>query len=216
MSEPGITLVVAGGEVDREALRQAASRARWILAADGGAAHLRAIHVLPHRVIGDLDSMDPDTLAWLEQAGVTIERYPVDKDATDLELALERARELGGAIRVFGAWGSRLDQTVASLLLLAHPRWVGWDVRFVGMDREAFVLQGEGWIEGEPGDRVSLIPLTGDAEGVTLEGLFYPLQEGVLPFGSTLGISNRMIAPRARVRVRRGLLLVVHERGEPG
>lgn len=216
MSEPGITLVVAGGEVDREALRQAASRARWILAADGGAAHLRAIHVLPHWVIGDLDSMDPDTLAWLEQAGVTIERYPVDKDATDLELALERARELGGAIRVFGAWGSRLDQTVASLLLLAHPRWVGWDVRFVGADREAFVLQGEGWIEGEPGDRVSLIPLTGDAEGVTLEGMFYPLQEGVLPFGSTLGISNRMIAPRARVQVRRGLLLVVHERGEPG
>ncbi len=216
MSAAGIVLIVAGGEVDREALRRAASEARWILAADGGAAHLRAVGVLPHRVIGDLDSMDPETLAWLEQAGVPIERHPRDKDATDLELALERARALGGAIRVFGAWGSRLDQTVAALLLLAHPRWAGWDVRFVGPDREAFVLQGEGWIEGEPGDRVSLIPLAGDAEGVTLEGLFYPLQEGVLPFGATLGVSNRLTAPRARVRVRRGLLLVIHERGEPG
>ncbi len=215
MTGPEIVLIVAGGDVDREALRRAASRARWILAADGGAAHLRAIGVTPHRVIGDLDSMDPETLAWLEQLGAPIERHPVDKDATDLELALEYARKLGGAIRVFGAWGSRLDQTVASLLLLAHPRWAGWDIRFVGVEREAFVLQGEGWIEGEPGDRVSLIPLIGDAEGVTLEGLFYPLQEGVLPFGSTLGISNRMIAPRAHIRVRRGLLLVVHERGEP-
>ncbi|GBD10299.1 Thiamine pyrophosphokinase [Candidatus Thermoflexus japonica] len=213
MGEPEIILIVAGGEVDREALRRAVSQARWILAADGGAAHLRAIGAIPHRVIGDLDSMDPETLSWLEQAGVPIERHSVDKDATDLELALEYARKLGGAIRVFGAWGSRLDQTVASLLLLAHPRWVGWDIRFVGLEREAFVLQGEGWIEGEPGDRVSLIPLIGDAEGVTLEGLFYPLQEGVLPFGSTLGISNRMIAPRAHIRVRRGLLLVIHERG---
>lgn len=215
MSEAGIVLIVAGGEVDREVLRRAVSQARWILAADGGAAHLRAIGVPPHRVIGDLDSMDPHTLAWLEQIGVPIERHPVDKDATDLELAMERARELGGPIRVLGAWGSRLDQSVASLLLLAHPRWAGWDIRFLGTDREAFVIRGEGWIEGEPGDRVSLIPLTGDAEGVTLEGLFYPLQDGVLPFGATLGISNRMIAPRARVQVRQGLLLVVHERGEP-
>ena len=215
MGEPEIVLIVAGGEVDREALRQAASRARWILAADGGAAHLRAIGVMPHRVIGDLDSMDSETFAWLEQIGAPIERHPVDKDATDLELALEYARQLRGAIRVFGGWGSRLDQTVASLLLLAHPRWAGWDIRFVGGGREAFVLRGEGWIEGQPGDRGSLIPVTGDAEGVTLEGLFYPLQEGVLPFGSTLGISNRMIAPRARIRVRRGLLLVIHERGEP-
>ncbi|MDW8064622.1 MAG: thiamine diphosphokinase [Anaerolineae bacterium] len=216
MSEPQIILIVAGGEVDREALRQMASRARWILAADGGAAHLRAIQVIPHQVIGDLDSMDPETRAWLEETGVLMECHPVDKDATDLELAMERARELGGSIRVFGAWGSRLDQTVASLLLLAHPRWVGWDVRFMDANREAFVLQGEGWIEGKPGDRVSLIPLTSDVEGVTLEGLFYPLQEGVLPFGSTLGISNRMVAPRARIRARRGLLLVIHERGEPG
>ncbi len=216
MGEPAIVLIVAGGEVDREALRRAADRARWILAADGGAAHLRAIGVLPHQVIGDLDSMDPDTLAWLEGAGVPIERHPVDKDATDLELALARARALGGPIRVFGAWGSRLDQTIASLLLLAGPQWAGWDVRFVDADREAFVLQGEGWIEGEPGDRVSLIPLLGDVEGVTLEGLFYPLREGVLPFGSTLGVSNRMVASRARVQTRRGLLLVIHERGEPG
>lgn len=216
MREPGVIVIVAGGEVDPEALRRAVAGARWILAADGGAAHLRALGVLPHRVIGDLDSMDPETLAWLEEGGVSIERHPVDKDATDLELALARARDLGGPIRVFGAWGSRLDQTVASLLLLAHPRWAGWDVRFLGADREAFVIRGEGWIEGEPGDRVSLIPLMGDAEGVTLEGLFYPLQEGTLPFGATLGISNRMTAPRARVRVRRGLLLVIHERGEPG
>ncbi|MCS7252353.1 MAG: hypothetical protein NZ572_08060, partial [Thermoflexus sp.] len=79
MSEPEIILIVAGGEVDREALRRMASRARWILAADGGAAHLRAIEVIPHRVIGDLDSMDPETQAWLEQAGAPIERHPVDK-----------------------------------------------------------------------------------------------------------------------------------------
>jgi thiamine pyrophosphokinase len=210
----GMIVVVAGGDVEGEALRRATSGARWILAADGGAAHLRAIGVLPHRVIGDLDSMDPETLAWLEAHEVSIERHPVDKDATDLELALDYARTLGTTIRVFGAWGSRLDQTLASLLLLAHPRWAGWDVRFVGAGREAFVIREEGWIEGEPGDRVSLIPLIGDAEGVTLEGLFYPLTEGTLPFGVTLGVSNRMVAPRARVRVRRGLLLVIHERGE--
>ncbi len=207
-------VVVAGGEADHEALRRATSGARWILAADGGADHLRAIDVLPHQVIGDLDSIDPETRSWLQTHRVPIERHPVDKDATDLELALACARALGKTIRVFGAWGSRLDQTLASLLLLAHPQWAGWDIRFVGAGREAFVIREEGWIEGEPGDRVSLIPLIEDAQGVTLEGLFYPLTEGTLPFGATLGVSNRMIAPRARVRVRQGLLLVIHERGE--
>jgi len=210
-----VILIVAGGAVDREALHRMIPQARWIIAADGGAAHLRALGVLPHRVVGDLDSMDAETQSWLEGAGVPIERHPVDKDATDLELALEGARALEGPVRVLGAWGSRLDQTVASLLLLAHPRWAGRDVRFIDGQREAFIVRGEGWIEGAPGDRVSLIPLAGDAEGVTLEGLFYPLHEGRLPFASTLGVSNRLVAPRARVRVRHGVLLVIHEQGAP-
>ena len=74
----------------------------------------------------------------------------------------------------------------------------------------AFVIRDEAIISGKPGDTVSLIPLGGNARGVTTAGLKYPLDDGALPFGQALGISNEMTAQRARVQVRAGLLLCVH------
>ena len=73
-----------------------------------------------------------------------------------------------------------------------------------------FLIRGQAFIEGQEGDTVSLLPIAGDATGITTEGLEYPLQCGALKFGSTLGISNVLTAPVARVQVERGLLLCVH------
>jgi thiamine pyrophosphokinase len=73
---------------------------------------------------------------------------------------------------------------------------------------------GEARIDGHEGDTLSLIALGGDARGVTIEGCEYPLTDAVLPFGQTLGISNVLTGPTARVRVRDGIVLVIHMRQE--
>ena len=184
-----------------------------VIAADGGTHHALAAGVTPHVVIGDLDSISPDERARVEAEGGQIVRFSPHKDETDLELALHHAVRQGATeIVVLAALGGRLDQTVANLLLLALPVLRGLDVRVVEGPQTAFLIRGgdgAALIEGQPGDTVSLIPLGGDAVGVTAVGLEWPLYEDRLRFGLARGVSNVLTAGQARVRVRQGLLLCV-------
>ena len=67
-----------------------------ILAADGGLDVALAAGLEPGGLIGDLDSVSGDGLAWAEQHA-TIARHPTDKDATDTELALAFAADMDPA-----------------------------------------------------------------------------------------------------------------------
>ncbi len=193
----------------------AAPAADLVIAADGGARLCDPLRARPDVLIGDLDSLTPAEVARWEGAGVTVLRFPADKDQTDLELALHLAVDRGAQrITVFGALGGRWDQSVANLLLLAHPRWRDLDVVLVDGPQRAFLVHRYGVVEGRPGDTVSLIAIAGDARGVTTAGLAYSLTGGVVPFGSALGVSNRFTGPRAEITVRQGLLLVVHISGK--
>ncbi len=192
-----------------------APAADLVIAADGGARLCDALRTRPDVLIGDLDSLTPADVARWQDAGVTVLRFPTDKDQTDLELALHLAVERGAErITVLGALGGRWDQSVANLLLLAHPRWRDLDVALVDGPQRAFLIHRRGVVEGSPGDTVSLIAVAGDARGVTTTGLAYLLTDGVVPFGSALGVSNRLTGRRAEITVRQGLLLVVHISGK--
>lgn len=185
-----------------------------VIAADGGARNALTLDLTPHTIIGDLDSLDDMAHEHLKAAGVTFVSASVRKDETDLELALRHAVKHGaGRIRMLGALGGRLDQTLANILLLALPLLDGVDVRIVEGAQTAWLVKGETEIEGEAGDTLSLIPLGGEAKGVTTEGLEYPLEDATLLFGPTQGVSNVLTGPLARVNVREGLLLVVHTAG---
>ena len=84
----------------------------YIIAADNGAAHCAPLGLTPHVIIGDMDSIDPALLAKYEQQGVTITRHPVEKNETDLELALLHAAAIAPQeILVFGIVGDRWDMT---------------------------------------------------------------------------------------------------------
>ncbi len=188
-----------------------AAQADLLIAADGGARHALALGLTPHVVIGDLDSLTTDQEAQLRAAGTTFIVHPPAKDETDLELALRHAAaQNADPIIVLGALGGRLDQTLANILLLTLPALTGHDVRLVEGSQTAFLIRDAATIHGQPGDTLSLIPLGGPAHGVTTDGLLYALDEGTLPFGPALGVSNVLTAPQAHVRLRDGLLLCVH------
>jgi len=59
------------------------------------------------------------------------------------------------------------------------------------------------------GAYLSLVPLTPVVTGVSVSGVHWPLQGATLRWGESLGISNRVVAPAARVTVGSGCLLVV-------
>jgi len=181
-----------------------------IIAVDGGTRRAWEVGVEPQCVIGDLDSLTPAEEERLRASGARIIRFSPRKDETDLELALVRAAFEGAeSIVVLAALGGRLDHTIANLLLLALPELDGIDVRVVEGLQVAFLVRREALVEGEPGDTVSLIPLGGDAVGVTTEGLEWRLNDDTLHFGPARGVSNALIAERASVRVQEGQLLCV-------
>jgi thiamine pyrophosphokinase len=182
-----------------------------VICADGGAQHALTLGLAPDVVVGDLDSLDGDLRARLEDEGCQVLVHPPRKDETDLELALRYAIDHGvDEILILGALGGRIDQALANILLLALPELEGIKTHIVAGDQEMFLIRGQAFIEGQVGDTVSLLPIAGDVTGITAEGLEYPLQHGTLKFGPTLGISNVLTAPVAWVQVEQGLLLCVH------
>ena len=183
-----------------------------LIAADGGALHCRSLGLTPDVLIGDFDSLETKEVAELEARGAKVIRHPARKDFTDLELALRHARELGAKhILVMAALGNRWDQTLANLLLPASESFLEVDIRLLDGHQEILLVRAGQTveIEGQRGDILSLIPLYGDAHGITTYGLEYPLNEGTLTFGSTRGISNVLVEKKARVSLRKGLLVGV-------
>jgi len=218
-------LIFANGEqIDLEAVRALIQPDDYLIAADGGLRHLRSLGLEPHLLIGDLDSVEPDGLARLKEQGIRVVQYPVHKDETDLELALETALQEGYAhILILGALGGRLDMTLANIFLLGLPGLSDRDVRLDDGIEEVFLvrpsstpLQARGGIHGQPGDRVSLLPLGGPAHGVRTSGLVYPLRGETLYPERTRGISNEMVGASAGVTLEVGQLICIHTRRSSG
>ncbi len=188
-----------------------------LIAADGGARHCRALGLSPAVLVGDFDSLTEDELDHFEKNGAHVIRYPSRKDFTDLELALQHAVSLGAdEILVFAALGARWDQTLANLLLPAAPGLEYVRIRLLDGPQEIALLRaGEvHLLSGQAGDTVSLVPLGGNARGISTTGLEYPLTDDILYFGATRGISNVMLSDRATIQLKDGLLLctIIHER----
>ncbi|WP_157913235.1 thiamine diphosphokinase [Candidatus Promineifilum breve] len=190
------------------------ARARFVIAADGGIGHLWALGRRPDLLIGDLDSLPATVEQWLEDGAMAVIRHPTAKDETDLELALLHAAAHfpEAALVVCGGFGGRLDQTLANILLLAHPALAGRSVRFVEGRETAWLITEDTRIVGHLGDTVSLIPLGGPARITATTGLEWPLNDETLPFGPARGVSNRLIAAEATVRLASGVLLCIHAR----
>ncbi len=214
MSEGLRALVVASAPLDDMMLLGVLAEAELVIAADGGAAPLLAVDCTPDLVVGDLDSLPTDALAELECREVPIERHPRDKDETDLELALEAARARGAReLVILGALGARWDHSLANILLLAAPRFSGLSLRILGDGQEIGVLHAGRTLEvtGVSGEILSLIPVGGDAVGITTKGLRFPLRGDTLRFSAPRGVSNEFTGGVATVSLTRGVLLVVRD-----
>ncbi len=186
-----------------------------IFCADGGTRHALALGLTPHVIIGDLDSLSPDIVAEMAAAGVIIHRHPAHKDQTDLELALTlAAAESPDEILLLTALGGRLDQMLANILLLTRPEYAPARLSLADGAQWTTLLRARQsiLIAGQPGDTLSLIPLTPTVSRVTLSGVEWPLNRVTLSLGSTWTISNMLVAPQAEVQIGEGLVLVVHGR----
>lgn len=207
-------IVAAGGEPLDDVWRDALPTDALVVAADSGLAQIYALGLTPNVVVGDFDSVDLAQLARAEVDGARIERHPVDKDATDLELALQITHELGVTdITVIGAGGGRIDHHLAALALLAAPQWKPAHLTALLGPGRISVVHDRAEIEGRPDSIVTLLAVGGPAVGVTTTGLRWPLRDAQLEPTSTLGVSNQIIESPAQVSVHRGTLFAIQPTG---
>ncbi|UCD43424.1 MAG: thiamine diphosphokinase [Chloroflexota bacterium] len=184
-----------------------------IIAADGGAHHCLELGIIPDFLIGDMDSVQPELIKDFQSEGTQLVVYPRDKDQIDLELALSLALEKDAKeVLLFGLLGGRLDLSLANLLLLARDDWEKMSLKVIdGLDT-AYMMRHHGHVSlsGNPGDVVSLIPLTDQVLNITTRGLRWPLLNANLEIGSTLSISNELSQNSAEIDIGNGKLLLVH------
>ena len=184
-----------------------------VIAADGGLKYTQALHITPHEILGDFDS-----LGYTPEGA---EVYPREKDDTDAMLAVRRGLALG--YREFLFYGSldgpRLDHTIANFQTLQFLADNGAWGCLVGRDYLVTVVKNGGitFPAGREGT-VSVFCMGADAHGVTLKGLYYPLEDGVLTAGFPLGVSNHFTGEAAEISVKDGSLLILWDRknGLPG
>ena len=184
----------------------------YVIAADGGFQHTKALGLRPDAVLGDFDSLGytpPD-------ANV----FPVEKDDTDAMLAVRHGLSLG--LREFliygGLDGPRLDHTFANVQTLQFLAEHGAYGYLIGKDFILTVVKDGGvrFPAGAEGT-ISVFCVGADAQGVTERGLYYPLEEAILTSSFPLGASNHFTGAEAEISVKKGSLLLVwgRENGLP-
>ena len=190
-----------------EALARPIGAGDHVIAADGGLRHTRKLGITPDTVLGDFDSLG------FTPEGANV--FPVEKDDTDAMLAVRRGLQLG--YREFLLYGSldgpRLDHTVANFQTLQYLADHGAVGYLIGNTTMVTVVR-DGSISFPAGatGTVSVFCMGPDAQGVTLEGLYYPLQNGTLTPGFPLGVSNHFTGANAKISVETGSLLVLWDR----
>ena len=217
LDHPPDIVVVAGGQPVAPELVSAVPGSARIVAADAGVDLARGLGWVVAVAVGDFDSITPTALEALDAEVDDVRRHAADKDATDLELALEIAAELAAGVPcrvlVIGLEGGRPDHALANLLVASAPH-------FAALHVELVLAEGRAWVAREQlaghlpaGQVLSLVPVHGPAT-VSVTGVRWPLDRSTLAPGTTRGVSNEASGGPVCVTVHDGAVLCITPRNE--
>jgi len=203
-------IVFHGNLSDTSQIKKYIDKETLLIAADGGLSHFSKLGIIPHVILGDMDSASPESVVACEKKGAKIVRFPREKDQTDSQLAIEYAvaKHLH-KIFIFGLLGDRVDHLSANIFYLSK---ISEKIKLTIVENKQtiYFLRDKIEIEGKIGDELSLIPLQNQVKNITTTGLQYQLNHENLDFGATRGVSNVFQKERVKISITGGLLMVVH------
>ncbi len=214
------SVIVTGGPLKEDAAglikKLTGTEDSFLIACDGGCDFLARHDIVPDMVVGDMDSISAEGLEFIEKHDVFIERYPVEKDWTDTEIALNKTE--GSDVLLIAPVSGRIDHVIANMQLVLKLRGEGRQITMTDGITYCYPLCGEDSVEidvsgfDEP-IAVSLIPWDfGSAvKGVTTKGLYYPLEDHDLVAGPSFSFSNHPVSKNApiSITIRDGRLFAV-------
>lgn len=200
-----IGVIVSGGTIDRdfafERLEQL--NPEIIIGVDRGLAFLHENQIMPTYIVGDFDSVDTNIVEYYKKnTNVPMREFNPVKDATDTEIALRLAIELGvKELYILGATGSRLDHVWGNVqtLKVAHDAGVKayiWDSnnRISLLEKETILKKKDMY-----GTYFSLFPLGGSVEQFSIEGAKYLLNKHTLSPFNSLCVSNEIQEEKVKI-----------------
>lgn len=183
----------------------------YLIAADGGAKHAFKLGLTPHVIIGDFDSIPKNLLKKFSKSELI--RYPVKKNKTDFELAVDLCLERKyKEIIIFGLFGSRIDHMLSNIFLVAKKQKENKQLKVVIIEskKNIYLMNETIEIKGKVGDEISIVPLSDKLESIKTNGLEYKLDNESITYGSTRGISNVMSKPTAKITALKGVAVIEH------
>ena len=204
---PILSLVAGGRPPQTDWLKQTAAHNTALWAIDRGLDSCHRAQLLPTRLIGDADSASSESWQWAERHGVPVDKFAPAKDLTDFQLALDISRQSfpDSFLLVSGAFGGRLDHAMSLLFTLAH------DGRpcCLADEREVLLILRSGdkaditINDKSQGDltAVSLLPLTAKCDGLSINGVRWPLEGATLTQQLPYAISNEMLSSAKKISV---------------
>lgn len=208
-------VIISGGHIDDAFALNYLEENEYdcMIAADSGMNFLHRNGLVPDIIAGDFDSVQSSSLQYFQGLNnVQVIKLNPMKDDTDTEFVIREAIRRGATeIIVLGATGTRLDHVLANVNLLGIGLEENVSIELVDAHNRIRMIDDSLEIKksNQFGSFVSILPVKGDAKGVTLEGMKYPLQDADIVCFSSLGISNEIVGDTARIIVREGVLLVI-------
>lgn len=221
----GRVLLITGGFIERGFLQEYLSVHSFhsVVCADAGLKTAYELKLPVDYFLGDFDSVEPEVLTAYQKHPADSSgqahwsSYPPEKDDTDTALALQWILDRGAEqIVIFGATGGRMDHFLANVQLLMLP--LAKNIPTVLIDSQNRIrLIKEAWelpADQLFGKYISLLPLTTEVTGVTLQGMKYPLENGTLSIGHPYAVSNEPApgATRVAVNLQQGIMVVIESR----
>ena len=201
-------IVIASGPIDHLQFFKPLLENHKIIAVDGGLNHLDKLGIKPHVLIGDFDSVEPSLLE--KYADVDVYHHPTRKDFTDAELAIDYAIDQSpDEVILMGMTGHRIDHMITNIHLL--KRFVNHDILAYVLDyhNKVYYCNSDIELEGNVGDLLSIVPLSGSVQKVKTYGLEYPLNDETLYFHESRGVSNVFSKSKVRIETGSGEFLII-------
>ncbi len=194
-----------------------------IIGCDGGTDRIYELGLKPKVVIGDFDSsvMIPEEVKAIEATteeiiivnDIKYYKYPTDKYSLDSELAIDKALELEpSAIIIINPIGAELDHVIGTLFLLSKNKYKYKNIIIVTDKQTIYYRNNSFTVNGQVGDKISLIPINDEVKVRKSTGLKYDPAANKMQMQTNAGISNQLTRRQASIDVVSGGFLVVHHR----
>ena len=204
------TLIITGGEINEQFLVDEVKQDyETIIAVDKGLETAQKLNIKINHIIGDFDSVNTKILESYKN--INIIKLNPEKDYTDTHMGVKLAIEQGSKdITIVGWFGTRMDHVLGNINIMKEAMEQNISCRLINKTNEIKLINKKTILKkDEKYKYVSLIPLTTEVSGITLEGFKYPLQEATLKIGESIGISNEITAEKATIDIKNGILILI-------